>query len=307
MMQYITEINSYQSEKCSAVTLGKFDGLHRGHQKLVDKIREYASENVQSIVCAFDMKKESLLTKEERKEKLSGQVDCLIVCPFTKELREMEAEDFIKKILVDKFHATHIVVGTDFRFGHEARGDVRKLAEYAEVYGYKLDVIEKEKYKEREISSTYVKEAMAEGNLELVNTLLGYRYQISGMVEYGKQLGRTLGFPTMNIAPEDGKIMPRFGVYACDVRVDGRWYHGIGNVGIKPTVAKEPRLLVEVFVFGFEGDAYGKEISVEFCAFERPETKFHSVEELKAQVDADIEYGKQYFSDHSVTHCTVLV
>lgn len=296
-MQYITEIHSFQSEKCSAVTLGKFDGLHRGHQKLIDKIREYASEDVQSIVCAFDMGKKSLLTKEERREQLSGQVDWLIDCPFTKEIREMEAEDFIKRILVDKFHATHVVVGTDFRFGHEARGDVRMLAEYADVYGYQLDVIEKEKYGEREISSTYVKEAMEEGNVELVNSLLGYRYRISGVVEHGKQLGRTLGFPTMNVAPEQGKILPHFGVYACDVRIDGRWYHGIGNVGTKPTVAKDARLLVEVFVFDFEGDAYGKEITVEFCAFERPETKFHSVEELKAQVDADIEYGKKYFSN----------
>lgn len=299
-MRYITEIHSYQSEKCSAVTLGKFDGLHRGHQKLVDKIREYASEDVESIVCAFDMRRESLLTKEERKEKLSGQVDWLIDCPFTKELREMKAEDFIRKILVEKFHAVHIVVGTDFRFGYEARGDIGMLAKYAEVYGYKLDVIEKEKFGDREISSTYVKEAMAEGNVELVNNLLGYRYQMSGVVEHGKQLGRTLGFPTMNVAPEPGKIMPRFGVYACNIRIDGRQYHGIGNVGIKPTVAKEPRLLVEVFVFDFEDDAYGKMITVEFCAFERPETKFHSVEELKARVDADIEYGRRYFSGISV-------
>lgn len=301
-MQYITEIHSYQSEMYSAVTLGKFDGLHRGHQKLVDKIKEYASENVQSVVCAFDMRRESLLTKEERREKLSGQVDWLIACPFTKELREMEAEDFIQKILVNQFHATHIVVGTDFRFGYKARGDVWMLAEYAAVYGYKLDVIEKEKYGDREISSTYVKEALAEGNVELVNTLLGYRYQMSGVVEHGKQLGRTLGFPTMNVAPEPGKIMPRFGVYACNVRIDGRQYHGIGNVGIKPTVAKEPRLLVEVFVFDFKDNAYGKRITVEFCAFERPETKFRSVEELKAQVDADIEYGKRYFSGALVMH-----
>lgn len=295
-MQYITEIDSYQSKQSSAVTLGKFDGLHRGHQKLIDKIREYASDDVKSIVCAFDMGKESLLTGEERKERLSSQVDCLIACPFTKEIREMEAEEFIRKILVERLHASHIVVGTDFHFGHGKRGDVKMLEEFAPICGYQLDVIEKEKYGDREISSTYVKEAMAEGNMELVNTLLGFRHHMSGIVEHGAQLGRTLGFPTMNIAPQKRKIMPRFGVYACDVIVDGQRFHGIGNVGIKPTVAKEPKLLVEVFAFGFEGDAYGKRVIVEFCSFERSETKFRSVEELKAQVDADIRYGKAYFS-----------
>ena len=121
-MQYFTEINSYQSKQSSAVTLGKFDGLHRGHQKLIRKIHEYASEDVKSIVCAFDMGKESLLTKEERKERLSSQVDCLIACPFTKEIREMEAEDFIRQILIQRLHASHVVVGTDFRFGYGGTG-----------------------------------------------------------------------------------------------------------------------------------------------------------------------------------------
>lgn len=294
-MQYFTDMNSYQSERSSAVTLGKFDGLHRGHQKLVDKIREYAMyDRRKSIVCAFDMGRDSLLTKEERKDRLSDKIDCLISCPFTRQIREMEAEAFIAKVLVDKLHASDIVVGTDFRFGYGKRGDADMLKKYAGSCGYHLDVIEKEKYGDREISSTYVKEAMAEGNMELVNTLLGYPYQVSGIVEHGKMLGRTLGFPTMNIAPEHGKIVPRFGVYACNVLVDGRWYHGIGNVGIKPTVAKEPRLLVEVFVFGYAGDAYGKKIMVQFCAFERPEMKFHSVEELKSQVEADIRFGKNY-------------
>ena len=148
-MQYITEIDSYQSEQSSAVTLGKFDGLHRGHQKLIDKIREYASDDVKSIVCAFDMGKESLLTGEERKERLSSQVDCLIACPFTKEIREMEAEEFIRKILVERLHASHIVVGTDFHFGHGKRGDVKMLEEFAPICGYQLDVIEKEKYSDR--------------------------------------------------------------------------------------------------------------------------------------------------------------
>lgn len=294
-MQYITEINSYKNEKKSAVTLGKFDALHRGHQKLIDKICEYADENTVSIVCAFDMGKQVLLTGEEKKNLLEEQVDYLISCPFTKELREMEAEEFIEEILVERFHATHIVVGTDFHFGHGKRGDAHMLAEYAEQYGYRVDVIEKERYQGEIISSTYVRDALAEGNIELVQALLGYSYQISGEVRHGRQLGRRLGFPTMNLMADEHKILPRFGVYTCRVRVDGTWYDGIGNVGIKPTVADGQKPLVEVFAFGFDGDVYGKTVDAEFCTFLRPEMKFHSVEELKKQVDADIERGKQYF------------
>lgn len=296
-MRYITEIHSYQGNKRSAVTLGKFEGLHRGHQKLINQVKEYASGDVESIVCAFDMGKESLLTVREKRERLESQVDVMIACPFTRELREMEAEDFIRQILVDRFRAAYIVVGTDFRFGHEKRGDVEMLAKYAELYGYHLDVAEKERHENRVISSTYVREALGEGNVELANDLLGYAYRISGRVEHGKQLGRTLGFPTMNVPPEPGKIMPRFGVYACRVQVDGRWYSGIGNVGVKPTVAEEAKALVEAFAFDFAGDVYGKEVSVEFRAFERPEQKFGSVEELKARVDEDIRFGRDFFSD----------
>ena len=226
----------------------------------------------------------------------------MIQCPFTKEIREMEAETFIEKILVNTLHASHIVVGTDFYFGHGKRGDAGMLAELAPKYGYRLDVVEKELYGDREISSTYVREALEEGDAMLANQLLGYPYHMTGIVEHGRQLGRTLGFPTMNIAPKERKIMPRFGVYTCRILVDGMWYHGIGNVGIKPTVTDEPRLLAEVFVFGYKGDAYGKEIMVEFCSFVRPETKFCSVEELKQQVDRDIQSGKAYFREKSLTN-----
>lgn len=295
-MRYITDIHSYQGEKPTAVTLGKFEGLHRGHQKLIGKVREYASGDVESVVCAFDMGKASLLTAEEKRKRLESRVDTVIACPFTRELREMEAEDFIRQILKSRFHAAYIVVGTDFRFGHGKRGDVDMLAGYAGTCGYHLDVVEKERYKDRVISSTYVREALGEGSVELANALLGYPYQISGRVEHGKRLGRTLGFPTMNVAPPPEKILPRFGVYACQIRVGNEWYPGIGNIGVKPTVAEDPRVLVEAYAFGFAGEVYGEEITVEFCAFERPEQKFGSVEELKAGVEGDIRFGREYFS-----------
>lgn len=294
-MQYITEIESYQSEKKSAVTLGKFDGLHRGHQKLIERVQNYASNEIVSIVCSFDMGKDMLLTGQEKRKQLEPEMDVLIFTPFHEMIRQMEPETFIKEVLVGRFHAAYIVVGTDFCFGHEKRGNVEMLRRYADVYGYHLDVVEKEVYDGDVISSTRVRNALEAGEIELANELLGYRYSVSGIVEHGKQLGRRLGFPTMNVAFEARKKAPRFGVYACRVEIDGIWFPGIGNVGVKPTVTEEMRLLAEVFVFGYEGDAYGKQITVELCGFERPEQKFASVDVLKRQVDADILYGKRYF------------
>lgn len=295
-MKYITGIESYSGQKRSAVTLGKFDGLHLGHQKLIDKIISYASDECESIVCAFNMHRDSLMTGRERREHLEPKVDWLIDQPFTKSLREMEAEEFIDRILYKVLRAAHIVVGTDFSFGYGKRGNAALLQEMADQYGYTVDVIEKERYLGTVISSTYIKDALAQGDVKLAERLLGYPYEMTGIVRHGKQLGRTLGFPTMNIEPEKNKILPRFGVYACRVRIDGKWYDAVGNAGIKPTVTDEQRRLLEVFVYGYDGDAYGKEITAQFCEFERPETKFGSVEELKNNVMRDMRYGERYFA-----------
>lgn len=294
-MQYVTDLASFQVEEESAVTLGKFDALHLGHQKLVQKICEYSDRQVKSIVFAFDMHREALLTGTEKRTFLEGRVDVLIVCSFTKEIRQMQAEQFIEKILIEKLHAKYIVVGTDFHFGYQQKGDVHMLAELAPKYGYHLDVIEKEKYKEREISSTYVREALSEGNISLANELLGYQYQLEGMVCPGNRLGRKLGFPTMNVVPPEKKIMPMRGVYACRVQVDGKWYDAIGNVGVKPTVEEHSILLAEAYLYDYEGDAYGKNVVIQFCEFERSEQKFDSIEALKIQLKKDIAFGKRYF------------
>lgn len=295
-MKYITGIQSYHGTKKTAVTMGKFDGLHRGHQKLVDKIREYASDDCESVLCAFDMHRDAIMTNRERREHLEGKIDWLIDCPFTKDLKNMEAEDFIRDILCGKLGAAHIAVGRDFVFGHDKRGSVKMLEAFAGEYGYTLDVIEKERYHDIVISSTYIRDALAQGDVELAEKLLGYPYELTGIVQHGQQLGRTLGFPTMNIEPEAQKIMPRYGVYACRVKIDGTWYNGVGNAGVKPTVTDERRRLLEVYVYGYEGDAYGKEVTARFCGFERPEVKFGSVDELKEQVMKDMQYGIDFFN-----------
>ena len=299
-MKYITGIGSYHGTKKTAVTMGKFDGLHRGHQKLVDKIRSYATDECDSVLCAFDMHRDAIMTNRERREHLEGKIDWLIDCPFTETLRNMEAEDFIRDILCAGLNAAHIVVGRDFVFGHNKRGSVEMLERYAPRYGYTVDVVEKERYGDMIISSTYIRDALAQGDVRLAEQLLGYPYELTGPVRHGKQLGRTLGFPTMNVEPEAQKILPRYGVYACRVKIDGEWYNGVGNAGVKPTVTDERRRLFEVYVYGYEGDAYGKEVTVRFCGFERPEVKFGSVEELKEQVMKDMQYGIDFFKDRSL-------
>ena len=294
-MNYITGIGNYHGTKKTAVTIGKFDGLHRGHQKLVDRIRGYASDECDSDLCAFDMHRDAIMTNRERREHLDGKIDWLIDCPFTEQLRNMEAEDFIRDILFGKLNAAHVVVGNDFVFGHEKRGSVAMLEKYAAEYGYTVDVVEKERYQDMIISSTYIRDALAQGDVQLAERLLGYPYELTGPVRHGKQLGRTLGFPTMNIEPEAQKILPRYGVYACRVKIDGKWYNGVGNAGVKPTVTDERRRLFEVYVYEYEGDAYGKEVTAQFCGFERPEVKFGSVEELKEHVMRDMQYGIEFF------------
>lgn len=298
-MKYITGIGSYHGTKKTAVTMGKFDGLHRGHQKLVDKIRSYATDECDSVLCAFDMHRDAIMTNRERREHLEGKIDWLIDCPFTETLRNMEAEDFIRDILCAGLNAAHIIVGRDFVFGHNKRGSVEMLERYAPRYGYTVDVVEKERYGDMIISSTYIRDALAQGDVRLAEQLLGYPYELTGPVRHGKQLGRTLGFPTMNVEPEAQKILPRYGVYACRVKIDGEWYNGVGNAGVKPTVTDERRRLFEVYVYGYEGDAYGKEVTVRFCGFERPEVKFGSVEELREQVMKDMQYGIDFFKDRS--------
>ena len=295
-MEYFEHIKDYKGNEGTAVTLGKFDSLHRGHQKLIDNVREYAHiYDLKSVVFSFDMGTKSVLTNKERRDVLATKVGCLIQCPFTDDIKHMSSEDFIKDVLVNKLHAKYITVGSDFRFGYKALGDVTTLKEYEDKYGYRLNVIEKEKYKGREISSTYIRTLLEEGDVETANKLLGYTYSVRGVVEHGKALGRTLGFPTMNIDPGESKFTPKLGVYACKIVIGNKRYTGICNVGIKPTVAEIRKLLVEVFVFGYNKDTYGENVSVEFCSFERPEVKFNSIDELKEQVNKDIAYGMKYF------------
>lgn len=305
-MQYLKGIDFYSDSSATAVTLGKFDGLHKGHQKLITKIQEYArDDDVKSILVAFDMTplqeklgitKHKIMTNAERKYLLDGEVDYLIQCPFTRDICDMEAERFILEILVGRLHARYVVVGEDFRFGHDRQGDAAMLKAYEAKGLFQVAAVPKERYQEREISSTYVKEVLSTGNMELVQALLGYPYTIVGDVVHGNRIGRTLGIPTMNLSAAENKLLPTFGVYFCQVRLEGQWHNGICNIGIKPTVKKENQVSIECHLFDYQGDAYGKEIEVRIYHMERGEIKFPDVSALKEQMQKNIAKGRDYFT-----------
>ncbi|MEG2512990.1 MAG: bifunctional riboflavin kinase/FAD synthetase [Acetivibrio sp.] len=303
-MRYI-DYSDLKLEK-SAVCLGKFDGLHIGHRQLIQYGISMKKEGYRSVVFSFLMNPRLLkntgdfsliYTEEEKKDILErAGVDVLISYPFDVEMFSMEPECFIEEILVDKLDAKVVIVGSDFRFGHNRRGNVELLVKLSEKYGYRVKIFEQVMYKDEIVSSTRIRDCIKKGDIEEANHMLSEPYCVIGEVLHGRKIGRTLGMPTTNIIPEEVKLLPPNGVYASKTWLDGKEYAGISNVGVKPTVGAEEKRLIETFIFDYSGDLYGKRLKVDLYVFERPEKKFNSLEELKIRMEKDTTFGKQYFS-----------
>ena len=308
-MRYIHEIREFISDRPCVVTLGKFDGVHRGHRKLLNKVHEIArKQGLSAAVFTFSVspqvrmgerKLRMLMTNEERASFLLEQnIDLLVECPFTEEIRTMEPGDFVDRILLGRMKTKAVVVGTDFRFGKDRKGTPAFLKSYRDAGAFSLDIIEKEKDTEvpetRDISSTYIREELEKGNMEKVTRLLGYPYFVTGKIVHGRHLGHSLGFPTINQVPDPEKMLPPRGVYISRTRVGGKQYQGVSNIGVKPTVNGE-KMGIETYLFDCSLDLYGQEARVELLSFRRPEQKFDSIEELKDQMDADIRNADEYF------------
>jgi riboflavin kinase/FMN adenylyltransferase len=303
-MEYIAGTADFHLEK-SAVTLGKFDGLHLGHQLLLNKITEQKKKGLKAVVFTFfyhpvnllsDREMELIYTEEEKQHILREYgLDVMISFPFTEETRSMEPEKFIEDILIHKMDAKYIVVGSDFCFGRNRRGNTKMLQEYADIYGYELEIIEKKTIENEEISSSCIREQISKGNMEKVTKLLGRSFSVMGEVLHGRKIGRTIGFPTTNLIPEKQKLLPPDGVYISITTIDGVEYPGITNVGHNPTVGVTPEKRVETYLFDYDNDLYGKFIQVAFLERMRGEEVFGSLEELKAQMDKDLLYGREYF------------
>ena len=284
-MQVIAGTREFQIKEPTVVTIGKFDGRHKGHQKLLQRMLLLGKQKgFRTAIFTFDMapagvvsgKKQSLITTnaERRNNMEKTGIDYLVEYPFNQEVAQMPPEEFVERILVGQMKAQAIVAGTDCGFGYRRAGDAALLQRLAPDYGYEAVIIEKEQDEHRDISSTYIREQLDEGHIGKANELLGEPYAIHGEVVHGNHIGAPLlGFPTANLLPPPEKYLPRFGVYASRVLIDGKYYGGVSNIGAKPTITGENPVGVETFVLGLESgvDLYGKNIEVQLLDFERPE------------------------------------
>lgn len=304
-MKYIKNTTAFYIEENTVISLGKFDGIHRGHELLLQYLYAKKEEGLSTVIFTFDIPPQKnknsaeakVLTTNEEKMHMFAQlgVDYLVECPFTREIMCMEPENFIEKI-VRQLHIKCIVVGEDFRFGYNRRGDYRMLQAFSAQYAYEVVVVKKIKEDARDISSTFVREEISLGNIEKANQLLGYRYFVTSVVSHGNQIGRTIGIPTINQIPPEEKLLPPNGVYITEVFIDGRKYCGVTNVGCKPTIAGKNPVGVETHILDFKEDVYEKLVTVEFVKKIRDERKFESVEVLKEQMQMDIAFARSFFS-----------
>ena len=299
-MEYIKGSNFSLSG--TAVTLGKFDGLHLGHKELINEVLR--SAGLTKVLFTFDVNPLSILsekefrliyTDEERKTFLKNSgLDYLIDYPFNKKTMDTEAEEFIEKILHNKLGAKKLVVGTDFRFGKDRQGDVNLLEKRSKDFGYELKVIEKKVMYGEEISSTRIRKLIKNGDVKITGDLLGRAFSFSGKIVHGNHLGHTIGMPTINIKPDSNKLFPPFGVYASDTELDGKIYRGITNIGVKPTISENNVIGVETWLFEFDRDVYGHFAKVNLLEFIRPEMKFASLKDVKKQVVIDAKKAVEF-------------
>ena len=307
-MQYIANTKEFHIAEPTVVSIGKFDGLHCGHKKLVAEMMNYRVRGTKTAMFTFSTPPGTLvkgkvqnviMTNREREQLLEeAGLDYLVEYPFDDEVRTMDPEVFVAEILVGKMNARIIVTGPDCRFGYKAAGDRKLLEELAGKYGYRYIVVEKAKDSDYKIiSSTYVRDLLADGQILKANKLLGYRYFITGTVEHGNAIGHRKLYPTANLIPPPEKHLPKYGVYVSRVTVEGKVYAGLSNVGKKPTIKGENPAGVETYLYDFDGNLYGKEIKVELLDFVRPEMKFSSIEELKAQLDYDVKMCRELYDE----------
>ena len=294
-MEYLKIDGEFPKLTNCAVTMGKFDGIHRGHQKLVEKIKERKALGEQAVLFAIDASSNMILTSQERASLLERMgVDVLVECRLDDRIRHMKAENFIKEILMGDLGASYVVVGEDNRFGFERKGTPELLKEFGRKYGFSVDILPKEMDGKRKISSTFIREELKKGNMEKISSLMGMDYFVEGDVVHGRGMGHKVLLPTTNLVPPKSKILPPNGVYVTTSYFDGRTYGGITNIGCKPTVG-ESFIGVETYLFDCDEDLYGKKCRVDFKKFLRPEKKFPSLEALKARLLADAENGRAFF------------
>ncbi len=289
----------------AVVTIGTFDGVHLGHQALFNKMKSLAqSVGGQTVVVTFSPHPRQVLnidssnlrficTPEEKMRKFEQfGIDNVLIINFTKEFSRTPSEVFIKDYIIDNIKPAYIVVGYDHHFGKNRMGDFDLLSDLKKKYNFKVERIAAQDVENIAISSTKIRNALAAGNVKSANRLLGYLYSVTSKVVKGNEIGRTIGFPTANLElAKEYMLFGRGGVFAALVEYEGRTYKAMANIGHRPTIGDraEGDMLIEVNLFDFDGDLYGKEITVRFLDRIRDEIKFGSLQELKAQLEQDRE------------------
>ena len=299
-----------QSQQSCVATIGKFDGVHLGHQLILDQLKQKAEQlNLPSLVILIEPHPEEffaksdddcparLTTLEEKLELLeSFGIDFVFHLNFNQAMSELSAEKYIEDILIEGLGVASFIVGNDFRFGHRRAGNFTLLQEKSAEAGF--EVIETSAYERngQRISSTFIREQLANDDFGLVEQLLGRPFSMKGEVEHGQQLGTDLGFPTCNLNPGRRKI-PLNGVFACEVRLGDRYRQAAVNIGYRPTITEEGNALLEAHILDFDEDLYGKTIEVIFRKKLREELKFDGLEALKQQMSVDVQQVRELFNE----------
>lgn len=304
----LSEIEELNIEN-TAIALGKFDGLHKGHLEVMRRLTEEKTNGLKALVFTFSNNPKNFLKPEN--EKKSGNklftvkeklmvyermgIDIIVVYPLETGILGMEPETFIKNILVEKLGVKKVVCGENFRFGKDRKGDTNSLKLFGKKYGFRADVLPMISDQGEVISSTLIRGLISDGEIEKANRLLGYQYTIVGKVVHGNEIGRTIDTPTANIIPDEDKLLPPFGVYLSLCEIDGKIYGGITNIGIKPTVTEDKKkITVETYFLNYAGDLYGRILEIKLVKHTRNEIKFSGLTQLKEQLEKDKDMCRKY-------------
>jgi len=304
-MKVYNHIDEFKQIKNAVVTIGTFDGVHIGHQKIISRLQEVARQKGgETVILTFfphprmilhpdDLNIKLISTMEEKAERLENLgIDHLIITPFTRDFSNLSPQEYIREVLVKKIGTTQIIIGYDHRFGKDRSGGLKELQHYSSELGYEVEEIPEQDIDDVAISSTKIRNAILSGDVKTAETFLGYPFHLTGKVIKGDQIGRTLGFPTANLFIEESyKLIPSDGIYAVsvDFKTEGtnlKSAKGMAYIGHRPTINGMSRN-IEVNIFDFSEDIYGQTIRLNFLEYMRGDQKFNSLEELKAQLSLD--------------------
>lgn len=300
-MAELVYLKDIEHDSNSVLTVGTFDGVHAGHRAIMDTVLKKAKErNARSVIVTFDPHPREIInpgdagiklltTLKERREILEELgIDTMVVIPFDRDFSLLSSEEFVRDIIYEKIGVSEFVIGYDHQFGKDREGTIETIEQLGKELGFDAYVVSKREVGAKTVSSTAIRNAISEqGDVEQATDFLQRRYRLNGMVVHGDKRGKEIGYPTANIRPEDSrKIIPKDGVYAVTVRSEGNWYDGMMNIGTRPTFEGSNKTL-EVHLFDFDEDIYGKEVQVRFVKRIRDEKKFSGKEELVNQLEAD--------------------